>query len=72
VIRGYADMRRSVVDHSPDGVQNTTNGSNLLSLHSLERRDSKEVPEQLVCAVDQMNVQSLQSIYKIVGTLKLV
>src|SRR5439155_24690329 len=51
-----ADMGRALVDHSPDGIHNGASRPNLPAFRIFDRWNNKEMAEQFVCAVDQVNI----------------
>src|SRR5438552_15159360 len=49
-------MGRALVDHSPDGIDNGAGRPNLPAFRIFDRWNNKEMAEQFVCAVDQVNI----------------
>ncbi|MEO7649735.1 MAG: hypothetical protein ABIZ80_04655, partial [Bryobacteraceae bacterium] len=57
VIGSNGDMGRALLDHTLQGVEDAARGGNLAPLVVSRGRQSVIVPEQLVGAVYQMNLQ---------------
>ena len=61
MISGHSDVRCATLDHSQDGREYASNCRDLVTVLVPRRGQRVVVTEQLVCAVDQMDVQgSLQ------------
>ena len=58
VIGGDADVRGAAVDHAEHRRQHAAHGADLAAVGFARRRDGEEVPEQLVRAVDEVNVHA--------------
>ena len=59
VIGGDAHVGGAAIDHAEDGANHAAHGANFTTVLVASRRHRVEVPEQLIRAVDEVNVQSL-------------
>jgi len=57
VIRRYTNVRRSLLDHLQNGIEDTDHRTEGPILAVVEATKPVEVPEQFVGAVDKMNNQ---------------
>ena len=53
----HTDVRGAIVDHAQNGSQDASHGGDLASADIARGRQGEIVPEQLVRAVHQINVQ---------------
>ena len=59
VIGGDAHVRGAAIDHAEDRADDAAHGADLTAVLVARRGHGVEVPEQLIRAVDEVNVQSL-------------
>jgi protein tyrosine/serine phosphatase len=61
VVRRDRDVGGAALDHAQNGREYTSNGGNLVTIPIACGWQRVEVAEQLVCAIDQINVQGCAS-----------
>ncbi len=64
MVGGDPDVGHSLIDHRQDRAQHAAHGRDLLAVLASRLGESKEMPEQLVCAVNQVNVHEILSACK--------
>ena len=58
MIRRDSDVRRAVIDHSPDGLDDTADGADFLTSLVFQRRNGEKMPKQFVRAVDEVHIHA--------------